>query len=178
MSSIETLLSGNRLPKFANRNESITFASYSEYAAGVLSEKYIPGYELKMGTTFQVPIGHNKTCDFLINGVFVEYHPCNIQHEFEDKQALRQFYQALRHVKAPFREQIVSAITDELSEKYYRRRKFLISMHGGKDSELIVVRSAVDLYRNVIRRFSESAPKESEFIREFKKLSKEKTMVF
>jgi len=178
MSLDEPLLSGKRLPNFANRNELITFASYSEYAAGVLLEKYVPGYELKMGATFQVPIGHNKTCDFYVNGVFVEYHPCNLSHEFDDRQALRRFWGALKHVKAPFRDHIVSAISDELSEKYYRRRKFLITMHGGKDSELIVAKDASELYRDVIKRFCEDAPREADFIREFKKLSGQKTTVF
>jgi hypothetical protein len=178
MSRDNNLLLGNKLPNFRDRPQQITFASYSEYAAGVLLEKYVPGYELKMGLTFQVPIGHNKTCDFLVNGVFVEYHPCNISHEFDDRQALRKFFTALKHIKAPFRDQIISSISDELSEKYYRRRKFLISMHGGKDSELIVSKNSSDLYHDVIKRFSTSAPKKEDFIREFKKLSGERTTVF
>ena len=152
----------------------ITFASHAEYAAGSLLERYISGYELKMGATFQVPIGHNKTCDFLVNGVFVEYHPCNLNYEFDDRRALRQLWAALKHVKQPFRDYIVGAISDELSEKYYRRRKFLITMHGGKDSELIVSRNASDLYRNVIKRFCTNPPKEAQFLQEFQSLANER----
>lgn len=152
----------------------ITFASYAEYATGMLLERYIADFQLKMGVTFQVPIGHNKNCDFLINGVFVEYHPCNLNHEFEDRQALRCFWSALKHVKQPFRDYIIASVSDELSEKYYRRRKFLITMHGGKDSELIVCRNSLELYRNVIKRFAACPPREIKFLNEFQKLSNQK----
>lgn len=171
-------LVGRNLPKIDNRRELITFSSYSEYAAGVLLEKYIPNFEIRPGQTFQVPIGHGKSCDFFVNGVFVEYHPCTISHEFDDRQALRKFHDALRHVKDHIRQDIISAIADELSEKYYIRRKFLVSMHGGKDAELIVAKSATELYRQVIKRFSDGAPKEAEFVREFRQLSGQRTVTF
>lgn len=160
------------LPSIPDRP--IQFASHAEYAAGMLLERYIADFELKTGATFQVPIGHNKTCDFYVRGVFVEYHPCNLSHEFDDKQALRRLWGALKHVKAPFRDAIVAAVTDELSEKYYRRRNFLITMHGGKDSELIVCRNATSLYRDVIKRFSTVPPKEGRFLEEFQKLANER----
>jgi len=152
----------------------ITFASHAEYAAGMLIERYINEFELKMGATFQVPIGHNKTCDFMINGVFMEYHPCNLNHEFDNRQALRRFWSALKHVKQPFRDYIVASVSDELSEKYYRRRKFLVTMHGGKDSELIVCRTSQDLYRDVIKRFSANPPREAKFLQEFETLANER----
>lgn len=160
------------LPKIPDRP--ITFASHAEYAAGVLLEKYVPDFLLKTGATFQVPIGFNKTCDFLVNGVFVEYHPLNISHEFDDRQALRTFFAALKHVKQPFRNQVVAAVTNELAEKYYRRRKFLITIHGGKDSELLVCRTASDLYRDVVKRFATNAPREAQFVEEFQRLANER----
>ena len=160
------------LPSIPDRP--ITFASHAEYAAGMLLERYIGDFELKMGATFQVPIGYNKTCDFFINDVFVEYHPCNLNHEFDDRQALRRFWSALKHVKQPFRDHIIASVSDELSEKYYRRRKFLITMHGGKDSELIVCRTASDLYRDVIKRFAANPPREAKFLDEFQKLANER----
>lgn len=160
------------LPSIPDRP--INFASYAEYAAGMLLERYIGDFELKNGTTYQVPIGHNKTCDFMINGVFVEYHPCNLNHEFDNKKALRQFCEALKHIKQSFKDHIITAISDELNEKYYRRRKFLITMHAGKDSELIVCHDASDLYRNVIKRFSGNPPREAKFLQEFQILANER----
>jgi hypothetical protein len=166
------MLDRRNLPSIPERP--ITFASYGEYACGVLLEKYIHGYELKTGATFQVPIGHNKICDFYVHGVFVEYHPSNLNHEFDDRQALRRFWAALKHVKQPFRNAIISSVSDELHEKYYRRRKFLVNMHGGKDSELIVCRSLHDFYQDVIKRFAANPPRKSKFQEEFQKLVNER----
>jgi hypothetical protein len=47
-------------------------------------------------------------------------------------------------------------------------------MHGGKDSELIVSRNALDLYRDVIKRFSDNPPKEAQFLQEFQNLASER----
>ena len=160
------------LPKIPDRP--IQFASHAEYATGVLLERYIPDFELKTGATFQVPVGHNKAIDFYIHGLFLEYHPCNLSHEFDDKQALRRFWNALKHVKQPFRDQIVASVADELSEKYYRRRQFLVSMHGGKDTELVVCRTPTDLYRDIIKRFAANPPREQKFLQEFQKLANER----
>jgi hypothetical protein len=161
-----------QLPTLPDRP--ITFASYAEYATGMLLERYIGDYELKMGHTFQVPIGHNKHCDFLVNGVFVEFHPINLRHEFSDRQAARQFGEAMRHVAHPFRERIVNAVKNEFAEKYYERRKFLVSMHGGKDSELIVCQDHIDLYQSVIKRFGVGYPKQANFINEFNALARQR----
>lgn len=160
-----------KFPKPAT-TQPITFASQAEYAAGVLLERYVHNFQLQTGVTFQVPIGYNKTCDFMVNGVFVEYHPLNLNHDFDDRQALRGFWQAMRHVKQPFRDQIITSISDELAEKYYRRRHFLITMHAGKDSELIVARDAKQFYRHVIKRFSTNPPREAKFLQEFQALAK------
>lgn len=160
------------LPSIPDRP--ITFASHAEYASGMLLERYIGEFELKMGVTFQVPIGHNKTCDFYVNEIFVEYHPCNLSHEFNDRKALSKLWAALRQVKQPIRETIVTAISDELAEKYYRQRKFLITIHGSKDSELIVCRTPQDLYRDVIKRFAAAPPREARFLDEFQKLANER----
>jgi len=161
-----------KLPSIPDRP--ITFASHAEYAAGVLLERYIPDFELKTGTTFQVPIGYNKTCDFLVKGVFVEYHPMNLNHDFDDRQALRRFWEALKHVRQPFREQIITAVADEMAEKYFRRRKFLVTIQAGKDSELLVCRNPISLYRDVIKRFAEDPPREQKFLEEFQKLTRER----
>jgi hypothetical protein len=163
-----------RLPVIPDRDKPITFSSWAEYATGMLLERYIGNFELRMGSTFQVPIGHNKQCDFLINGVFVEFHPINLKHEFADRQAFRQFSAALRHVDHPFRGQIIAAIRNEMGEKYYQRRKFLINMHGGKDAELLVITNPVELYQQVIKRFATSYPKQHTFTEEFAALCKDR----
>lgn len=148
----------------------IKFASKAEYACGCLLERYIPNFVLQKNETFQVPIGLNKNCDFKIDNVYLEYHPTNLHFEFDDRQALRQLRNAMRHVKKTFREQAYDAIKKELGEKYYRRRKMLVDLWTSHTGELIVVENAVDLYRTIIKRFGEDYPKEKRFVQEFNSL--------
>lgn len=155
-------------------DEPIRFASRSEYACGVMLEKYVPDFELQNGLTFQVGVGHNKTVDFYVNGVFVEYHPINISHEFDNRAALRKLFDALQNVKQHTREAVINAVKDELAEKYYRRRKFLVTMAAGKSAELIVSVSPKDFYRDVIKRFGVNIPNERGAMIEFQTLCRQK----
>jgi len=158
---------------FKRREESVTisFASKSELACGLLLEKYVPDFELEMRKTFQVPLAFGKQCDFLINQkTYVEYHPVNLQFDFKDKQALRELRNALRHVKKPIKEQIVSAIKQELAETYYKERKHALRAWAHHDTELIVCTDPVDFYRRVVKRFGKDVPKEHVFLKEFDRL--------
>jgi hypothetical protein len=161
-----------RLPPIPE--QPLRFASRSEYACGVMLEKYVPNFELANGFTFQVGVGFNKTIDFYVHGTFIEYHPIVLQREFDNRTALRKFFDALKQVKSYYKEAIIDAIKDELAEKYYRRRKFLVTMAAGKDAELIVAVNPQDFYRTVLKRFGVNIPKEREALVEFQTLCREK----
>lgn len=150
--------------------EVLAFGSKAEYATGALLEKYIPNFTLIPSLTMQIPLGINNYCDFKVENVYLEYHPTNLHFEFDDRQALRQFRNAMRHVKKNFREQIYDAIKKEMGEKYFRRRKMMVKMWGGQDAELVVVQGPEDLYRQVIKRFGSNYPKERQFVNEFNAL--------
>lgn len=139
-------------------------------ACGLLLERYIPGFELVPGKTFQVPIGLGKHCDFYVNNTYLEYHPINLHFEFLDKQALRQLRNALRHVKKDVKSQIVDALKDELAERYYRYRKMVVDIYRTNESELLVVQDPVELYRKVIKPHGNNVPKEHKFLAEFDKI--------
>ena len=159
---------------FPRPEPSLTFKSKSEYAAAVLLEKYVPGFEVEMGKTFQVPIGCSKTCDFLIHGIFVEYHPINLHHEFDDKQASRRLSDALKRVPRHAKEEITSAIMAEFSERYYLRRKSLIDHHYGRNCELLVAHNPKDILQKIIRRLTETPPREKVFLDEFRALVRDR----
>lgn len=156
-----------RLPSL---DKSLTFASRAEYACGVLLEKYIPGFELETNKTFQVNVGFGKTIDFVVNNVFVEFHPISLHREFDNRVALRHLLHSLKHVKQSTRQDIAEAIADEMAEKYYRRRRFLVTVHAGADKELIVAHDKRQFYRYVIRRFGKDFPTEDVFCNEFNRL--------
>ena len=164
------MLQHERFNRQTQQTDRLQFASKSEMAAGLLLERYIPGFELVTGTTFQVPIGLGKHCDFKVGNIFLEYHPVNLHFEFYDKQALRQFRTALRHVPKNAKRQIVEALKLELGERYYRNRKVAVDMWHITKPELIVVQDPVELYRQVIKPHGKDVPKEHKFLAEFDKL--------
>lgn len=151
-----------RLPPVP-RPTPIRFDSKSEYACGHLLEKYVTGFELRMAETVQVPVRDGKLIDFRIHGVFVEFHPINFHHEFQNRGALRDFVDTLRRIAPHHRDRIYNAVRDELAMKYYERRKALLP----KDAELIVCETPTDFYRLVLKRFADNLPKEKQVIREF-----------
>lgn len=146
-----------RLPH--HPDQPIKFASKSEYACGMLLERYVRGFELQSGHTFQVGVGHNKSIDFYVNGVFVEYHPINLKFEFDSPVALRKLCDGIRKIDNHSKRLIVEGIKEELAEKYYRRRKFLVTMAAGKDAELICAFDAEHFCKLVIKRFGDNTPK-------------------
>jgi hypothetical protein len=154
--------------------EPIRFASKAERACGLMLEKYVKDFQLIPGATFQVGVGHNKTIDFRINGVFVEYHPIVLHQEFNNRGALHKLFEASKQVKPHVRNVILDSIKAELAEKYYLRRKFLVTMAAGKDAELIVCYSARDFYCDVLERFGTNVPKEQEALFEFQTLCRQK----
>jgi hypothetical protein len=164
------VLQHERFNRQTQQTDKLQFASKSEMATGLLLERYIPGFELIPGKTFQVPIGLGKHCDFKVGNIFLEYHPVNLHFEFYDKQALRQFRTAMRHVPKNAKRQIVEALKDELGERYYRNRKQVVDMWITSQNEFVVVQDPVELYRQVIKPHGRDVPKEHKFLAEFDKL--------
>jgi hypothetical protein len=151
--------------------ETLRFGSISEYACGVMLEKYVPGFELKMGHTLQVDIGQGRTCDFRVNGVFVEFHPIVLMREFRDSKAFRDFWQCAQKLKRPIREVMVSAIQSEMREQYFHRRKLLIDAKFG--CETLVVAINVNEVRDFMRWHSVTLPSAKAFRNEFDGLCKQ-----
>lgn len=153
----------------------IQFSSRAEMATALLLEQYVPHFTLRPGVSFQVPIGANKVCDFKINDTYIEFHPLNLHHDFDDRRAYRELKAALREIKSSYtRGKIEDAVRAELSEKYYRRRKLLIKLCCDPKSELIVIQNSEELYSEVIKRFGENYPAKKDFLQAFKKLCSKK----
>jgi hypothetical protein len=151
--------------------ETLRFGSISEYACGVMLEKYIPGFELKMGETLQVDIGQGRTCDFRVNGVFLEFHPIVLTREFRDSKAFRDFWQCAQNLKRPIREIMVGAICKEMREQYYSRRKQLID--GKFGIQTLVVATNVSEMRDFMRWHCIDLPSQNQFRSEFDGLCKQ-----
>lgn len=151
----------------------VKFESRAEFACAALLEKYVAPWVCQRGTTYQVPIGFNRACDFKVQDVFVEYHVVVFNREFDDNIAYRKFDNAIRKVSPYWRHQIKEAIFAEFLERYYRKRKFCIEANPDtRGSELVLAHSPQSFYHSVIRRFSDKPPALKEFVKEFSLLQR------
>lgn len=156
----------------AQKAKQLSFGSKSEYACGVLIEKYVPGFELEMGKTMQVHIGHNKRCDFVIDNVFFEWHPVNLQTDFLQHGAYKQVTGALRFCKPHVASEIVEGLKCEFAMRYFKYREFIIHQTFGKDAELLVASDFDGFYKKVLKRFGENIPSMHDTEVAFRKLSR------
>jgi hypothetical protein len=143
--------------------------SRSEFALCELFKRYIPGWVPVMGNTFQVPI-RDKRIDFLIGKTFVEFHPILVIRELKDSDAtalFRQMYKRGNHFE---KQQLAELLTLELRAQYSARRWQLIQHSEHRGKELIVCGNEVDIYKNIVNRFSKEPPGLKVFCREFSEL--------
>lgn len=155
--------------KFPRTLETHQFESRGEFACASLLEKYVKGWSCEQGRTYQVPIGFGRKIDFKIGETFVEYHPIVFSREFEDRVAYRNFDSALQKIPSHWRHQIKEAIFNELLERYFKKRKFIIDANEQtKGSELLVCHSPQTFCSLVLKRFGQGLPKLKELILEFK----------
>jgi len=160
--------------KFPVRWEDLPFSSKSEAICGKMLEKYIPGFKLIPGETFQIPVG-TKKIDFRINGVFVEFHPVQIRHEFTSKSAYDKFQAAMGRLTTWESQSIESILMEEFSGQYTKGRRLILNcFEGTKNAELVVCANRAEFVKNVLRRFGgPGTPSESKLLREFDKLFRE-----
>lgn len=165
----------------------VHYCSRSEAACGALMERFIPGFLVKEGETFQVELGKSLRgrafqADFMVNGVIVEYHPPRFYREgnrFGDFDNAREYFEYQKHMrslhtseqKARFKEHV----RDELADKYHHRRRVIIDRNAElRGSELIVATTAEDFFQKVITRFAKGAlPSEEQFAEMFRKIQGE-----
>ena len=156
------------LPRIPDRP--LKFDSRSEYAIGVLLERYLPGFELKTGVTFQVNIGGNRHCDFLVYGSFLEFHPIVLQRELKGAHTFNQFAKLINSLPRSHSELLKKALHDELLAQYTHKRRTSIMETYGKDHPLVVCESPQEIYKHIIQPKAKNPPTMEKFIKEFKEL--------
>jgi hypothetical protein len=149
----------------------IRFGSRHEAAVGMILERYIPGFELRMGESLQVPIGFGRTADFRIDNVFLEYHPFNLHQAFCNYPAYRQLATALQGCRTHVAQQILEALKTELSEQYFKKRRFAIDQTHGRNFELVVAQDFKEVYKFILCRFASELPSFKTLEKEFRKLA-------
>lgn len=140
----------------------INYGSISEGALGILLEELIPGFFVKEGHTFQLPLGQGRTVDFLINNTLVEFHfPRSHSRgkdigDFKDHKERRNFLKSLSRVgrNRHQRAKLLRATHELLINNYTAKRRRQINMSVyGPHTELIVAATPQEFYWKVICRF-------------------------
>ncbi|GEM_PF-6117691 len=163
-------------------HEGVYYASKTECATALALEKYIPGYKIVKGETFQVQGDTNCWFDFLLPGTgkIIEWHPTDIRHDGkrllpfdfwalqEDEQTSKQNEKALI-----YRRRVLKA---DLAAEYWMQRQEAVNnsqVYGG--NEVIHVRTPGELYDLIISEYGdpEKIPIRSDFVKEFEQLTKE-----
>jgi hypothetical protein len=154
------------------------YPSKQEAACALLMEKYLPSFHIIEGITYQVNGDLTHAIDFLVNGVFIEYHPILLF--FSMNGNLGDFtsmddYQAFKHeisiLDGERRNACRQRHIEHLSNLYILRRKAIIDASDTyKGSEIVLVRSPSELYDRVICRFGKNIPSKAVFVREFRLL--------
>jgi len=167
-------------------HDGVIYQSASEVACGVLMQKYIPGFKVVKGESYEVPIGQNHaggfiSVDFLVRGVLLEYHPPKFQKEggdFTSNKERIEHRQRINSAQSRKEKKDIRAETGEkLTKNYTAKRLEQIegsSEHSGK--RLIVASSPEDLYTKVIEPFGRMGrkfPSKAVFAKEFRTLRDE-----
>ncbi len=153
------------------RLESLTFASKSEAVCGMMLEKYVPGFQLITGETFQIAVG-SKRFDFKIDGVFIEFHPVQLRNDFTSQQAYQGFQTALGRLPEWQRHDLSDILSEEFGGQYAKRRRDILNCFPEtKNAELIICHDREDFVRRVLKRFGRPGlPSETKLLREFEAL--------
>jgi hypothetical protein len=160
------------------------YASAAEAACAELMERYIAGFKIESGKTFQIIVkdrekGTCKTVDFLVKNTFVEFHPPNRyarrdmpQGDFTGQDLPAPWLNQRWGAGAPIAErELQDALGKQVMHDYQRLRRQVIAMdprYRGK--KLIVVVSAGDLYDKIIEHYGRGYPDRERFIAEFERI--------
>jgi hypothetical protein len=151
----------------------IHYSSQSEAACGILFEKYLPGFKIAEGKTFQVDV-KTATIDFLVEKTFIEWHaaiPTRTRTgvgDFATEQELSEYQQELHTRSGEDKTAYKKQVKRDLIKKYHEKRKAAIEKSTYAGYELITIQTPEELYNQVIVRFGRNTPSRQDFSKEFK----------
>ncbi len=150
------------------------YDSYFEAACASLLEKYIPGFAVVRGETYQITHGINKKIDFYVAGTFVEFNPIILSKTegslgaFETEEEFLDYKRKLSGLNLKLRKAYKREIKNLLKQRYYQKRRTSLNKNlDFIEKELIVVIDVGELYNDVMQRFGTRLPSQEDFTKEF-----------
>lgn len=161
----------------------IYFDSQGEAATAVVLEKYVQGFRIEEGKTFQVRTRSPKTIDFLVGDTFVEYHPTLVFHGKNKLGdiATRGEYESFKKTRDKLKEESPERMR-RFKEEYkqvirvnYRaqREQAIAQSEEYAGHNLIVVETPEELYDQVMIPLGTNIPSRESFVSEFNQTMKE-----
>jgi hypothetical protein len=146
----------------------IFYDSKTEAACAAMFEKYVPGFMIKEGETFQVNGDTHCVFDFNLENVLVEWHPIIIKHD-AIKGDYRAFKELLKEIKIQKKKrEFARWFKDELAVDYWMQRQDASDKSQTyKGKEVVLARTPDELYDLVIRKYGQNVPSEQQFCRDF-----------
>lgn len=153
------------------------YASVFEAAVGEQLSRYVPGFRLAAGHSYQIPVNERNVFDFRVRGprgesTMIECHSIRIERCLgpDEYKAWRKNYKSLDE---PDRQQMIDITLAEIKDHYFKERLGVLRKDARyRDSKLVVVARFEDLYREVIARFTQPTISEQDFVRESSALKK------
>ena len=161
----------------AARSEQVGFCSRSEAICAELLKQYVPHFTAVEGITCQVAIGidaqgNKLTVDFVVDGVFFEYHPVRLFKnrrrcgDFRSKREYRDYTTICHSLRGEQRDFFQHAMRAQLSQNYYAKRRALLDQHPVyRRMELVVASSPDEFYFLILKRFGHNVPRTVERFR-------------
>ena len=158
--------------QFRKFRSKFRFPSKPEAICALSLISYVPDFEIVKGETWQVPVTKRGAVDFVIlDDVVIEYHPISLQREFLNSQSYRRLMDTFRRIKREHRATIRTILEDELRDRYYKTRRFLLDASPDLCKyQLIVCTSPNEFYKRVLKPYGKRIPDIKEFYRTFRKL--------
>lgn len=145
-------------------------ASKAELSCIKALEAYC-GWKMIEGRTYQVPVGHSKTVDFLVADTLVEFHPIILSREMK-KPNYKELQSFMRTLSQQKRFELREVLRGHLLEEYASRRNWTIRQYEIESiarADLIVCTDAESFLHDVIRPNKiTTLPRTNEFKKRFK----------
>ncbi|MAG20163.1 hypothetical protein CL618_01890 [archaeon] len=154
----------------------IKYHSQQEATCGYLLEKYVPHFDIREGETFQINGDIEKSIDFLVNGVFVEWHPCTPYHGGRGDIPIHEEGQSFKRVTGNLegaeKKEFVQDYGLVLAMNYLDERRQAVENSSYASTEVVLVQDPKQLYE-FISRYNPDMPEQAEFVREFRNITKQ-----
>lgn len=157
------------------------YSSKDEYAVAQMLQRYVSGFKIEDGKTFQA-VGGNETSghcifDFVLPNAIVEWHPIVLKHDsYEDHKAYEQLKKEVKtKEERTALKEVVDKLKDDLAVNYWlNRQEYADNSQVYNGMEVILARTPEELYDSVISRHSAgNAPSKYDFVREFRSVRKQ-----